>query len=70
MTLTPSCDGIFNKVNVPVVIEPCDEEGVEEWGVAAFAGKYCENVIFTFEQYIPVMLINSHKYNCIRGYTV
>jgi hypothetical protein len=28
------------------------------------------HVIFTFEQYIPDVLKNNHKYNCVRGYIV
>jgi hypothetical protein len=29
-----------------------------------------DDLVFIFEQYIPVVFINNHKYNCIRGYIV
>jgi hypothetical protein len=30
----------------------------------------CSKIFKTFEQYIPIVFINSHKHNCIRGYVV
>jgi hypothetical protein len=54
----------------PILFNTLQQAIHEVWTTEKIQEEWEQGMICIFEQYIPVVFINNHKYNCMRGYKV